>query len=290
MAKNNKKTALKLVVLAVFCAVVLTAAFIFTENNQQPVNDFVSFLSVGQGDSAIIYSNGYTALIDTGTSMSGFTVVKELRKCGINRVDVLILTHPHDDHIGGAEYLIEEMAVSNMVLSNVLPNEDDNAQCLNYLKQSASDKQIDCYTATQGMVINIGNFELTVLMSDDEAKDENDTSVIIMAKNGDTEFLFTGDAEAVTERKLIKENINFDCDVLKVGHHGSNSSSIAEFLEIASPQYAVISVGENSYGHPHNDVLERLENINATVLRTDTYGNITFEIVDGKIAGELSAK
>lgn len=285
MINSGNKLALKILVAILFCIVIFTATFLFLSENQEPQNDFVSFLSVGQGDSTIIHSNGYTALIDTGTPMSGLTVAKELRKCGINRVDVMILTHPHDDHIGGAEYLIEEMAIGSMVLSNVLPNDDDNAQCLNYLKQSASAKQIKCYTATEGMVINIGNFELTVLMSDDSAKEENDTSIIIMAKNGENKFLLTGDAEAATERKLIKENINFDCDVLKVGHHGSNTSSVAEFLEIASPEYAVISVGkDNSYGHPHSDVLSRLALVNANVLRTDTYGSVMFQIIDGKIA------
>ena len=284
MINSSNKLILKILTIILICIIGFTAGFLIISQNDAPQNDFVSFLSVGQGDSTIIHSNGYTALIDTGTPMSGLTVAKELRKCGINRVDVLILTHPHDDHIGGAEYLIGEIAVDSMVLSNVLPNDDENAQCLNYLKQSAATKQIKCYTATAGMVINIGNFELTVLMSDDNAKEENDTSVIIMAKNGEHKFLFTGDAEAVAERKLIKENINFDCDVLKVGHHGSNTSSIADFLKIASPEYAVISVGkDNSYGHPHGDVLSRLADANVTVLRTDILGNITFQIVEGVI-------
>ena len=284
MINSSNKLILKILTIILICIIGFTAGFLIISPNDAPQNDFVSFLSVGQGDSTIIHSNGYTALIDTGTPMSGLTVAKELRKCGINRVDVLILTHPHDDHIGGAEYLIGEIAVDSMVLSNVLPNDDENAQCLNYLKQSAAEKQIKCYTATAGMVINIGNFELTILMSDDNAKEENDTSVIIMVKNGEHKFLFTGDAEAVAERKLIKENINFDCDVLKVGHHGSNTSSIADFLKIASPEYAVISVGKgNSYGHPHGDVLSRLVDSNATVLRTDILGNITFQIVEGVI-------
>ena len=284
MINSSNKLILKILTIILICIIGFTAGFLIISPNDAPQNDFVSFLSVGQGDSTIIHSNGYTALIDTGTPMSGLTVAKELRKCGINRVDVLILTHPHDDHIGGAEYLIGEIAVDSMVLSNVLPNDDENAQCLNYLKQSAAEKQIKCYTATAGMVINIGNFELTILMSDDNAKEENDTSVIIMVKNGEHKFLFTGDAEAVAERKLIKENINFDCDVLKVGHHGSNTSSIADFLKIASPEYAVISVGKgNSYGHPHGDVLSRLADANVTVLRTDILGNITFQIVEGVI-------
>lgn len=278
----------KLLIISLVCILVIFSAVLWLyEDAVQPTDtsgDFITFLDVGQGDSALIKSGEYAALIDTGTASSGMNIVKKLRTVGVNDLDVLILTHPHDDHIGSAEFLLSEIPVDYIILSDVLPRDDENARCYKDIKDYAVSNNINCYNATEGLVINIGNFELTVLMSDETAEDENNTSIIIMAENSGKKFLFTGDAETSAEAKLIADGVNFDCDVLKVGHHGSNTSSSKKFLQIASPQFSIISCGKNnSYSHPHDEVLNRLKQTGTAILRTDLSGDITFKIQNGEI-------
>lgn len=280
--KDKTFNAIKTVIVVLICALLVFIAALWVYDDTAKVNydssDTVTFLDVGQGDSALIQSADCSALIDTGTASNGMNVAKKLRRAGVNNLDVLILTHPHDDHIGCAEFLISEIPVNYIVLSDVSPRDDENAECYKIIKDYATENKIDVYYATEGMVINIGNFELTVLMSDKEATDENDSSVIIMAKNQDTKFLFTGDAETVAENKLLNNGINLDCDVLKVGHHGSDSSSSVNFLNACSPKYAVVSVGkDNIYSHPSDKVIKRLQDMNINVFRTDKNGDIIFK-------------
>lgn len=140
------------------------------------------------------------------------------------------------------------------------------------------------FTATEGMNFDIGEFEVTVLAYFPDAKNENDRSVITMAKIGDKKFLFTGDAEKATEADVLAEKLNIDCDVLKVGHHGSKSSSSEEFLKAASPEYAAISVGkDNSYSHPNSKTLASLRNCGAKIYRTDRDGDISFFVENSDI-------
>lgn len=277
----------KFICVLLVCVLIIFAAVLWLYDDAvQPIDngDFVTFLDVGQGDSALIKSGDCAALIDTGTASNGMNIAKKLRREGVNKLDALILTHPHDDHIGSAEFLLSEFPVKYVVLADVLPMDDENARCYKDIKDYAAENSIECYNATEGLVINIGNFELTVLMSDETAEEENNASIIIMAENSGKKFLFMGDAEMSAEAELIADNVNFDCDVLKVGHHGSNTSSSANFLKIASPDFSVISCGkDNSYSHPHSEVLERLKVIGTGILRTDILGDIKFCIKNGEI-------
>ncbi len=286
--KDKTFNAVRTVLVVLICALIIFVAALLVYDDATKINydgnDTVTFLDVGQGDSALIQSGGYSALIDTGTAPQGMSIAKKLRKAGVNQLDVLILTHPHDDHIGSAQFLISEIPTKNIVLSQVLPRDDEDARAYKDIKDYANEISVNVYNATEGLVINIGNFELTVLMSNEEASDENDTSIIIMAKNGDKKFLFTGDAETTAENKLLNDGINLDCDVLKVGHHGSDSSSSSKFLSACTPEYAVISVGEdNIYSHPSEKVLKRLNGMGINTLRTDERGDIVFKIVDGEL-------
>ena len=278
---------LRLFLVILICVLVTTMAVLWLYDDAMPsksTDDAVIFLDVGQGDSALIKSGEFAALIDTSTATNGMNIAKKLRKEGVNDIDVLILTHPHDDHIGSAEFLLGEFPVSYIVLSDVLAQDDENARCYKDIKDYAANNGIDCRYATEGMVINIGNFELTVLMSDETAEDENDTSIVIMAENDGKKFLFMGDAEINAETKLLTQGVNLDCDVLKVGHHGSNTSTSARFLDVASPAFSVISCGKNnSYSHPHDIVLSRLIASKTAVLRTDVDGDIKFTFKDGKL-------
>ena len=137
------------------------------------------------------------------------------------------------------------------------------------------------------MNFRLGEFEITVLGVFDDRKNENNRSIIAVAEIDGIKFLFTGDAEEKEEKYLLGEQLNLDCDVLKVPHHGSSTSSSKEFLNAVTPEYAVISVGENNvYGHPHKETLQALTEANAKVYRTDQSGDITFNVNDGKITVE----
>ena len=279
---------LKVLLCVLCCAlIILVAALWLCDDAVQPpdTSDRVVFFDVGQGDSALIASGEFAALIDTSTATKGMQISKKLRREGINEIDALILTHPHDDHTGSAEFLLGEFPVKNIILSDALARDDEDARCYRDIKEYAKQNNINLYFATEGMVINIGNFELTVLMCDTKAKDENDTSIVIMAENSGKRFLFMGDAEMAAETKLINDSIDVNCDVLKVGHHGGNTSSSEKFLKKATPLYSVISCGkDNMYSHPHEEVIKRLNDVNTNVLRTDKDGDIKFKIENEKIS------
>lgn len=289
-AKSNK---VRITVAAVLCLLVVVATVLCVHSdrlsafaglrNNKPTDDYVEFYDVGQADSCLIYSNGYVAVIDTGTDGSSAELTKKILKSGIRKIDALILTHRHSDHIGGAEYLISHLDVKNVIVPD-LNDSSDEAEVCEELDLAISKEKINEYEPVTGTVIKIGNFELTVLQYFEDAAEENDRSLIIMAENGDKKFLFTGDASIAAENKLIDDNIDFDCDVLKVAHHGSSKSSTVDFLNIATPEYSVISVGAtNTYGHPSESALKRLENEDSIIYRTDRDGDVIFTVKNGNI-------
>lgn len=284
MKKLNSKRLIGSLACVLCVAIVFLVGKLLTDQNSARYNDkdFVAVLDVDQGDSILISSNGRAALIDTGRNMYAGDILREVRGYGVRTLDALIISHSHDDHAGGAEYLLQNMQVENIVIPDF--RSDENVTALNTAIYSSG---AEVYTATEGMVINIGDFVITVIYADNSDDDKNNRSLILMAEISGKKFLFTGDSEAESEQALIDNEINFDCDVLKVGHHGSRTSSTEEFLEIATPKYAAISVGENnSYGLPDEDVIERLQDMGAEVLRTDYSGSILFFVENGEIVRE----
>ena len=246
-------------------------------------SDFVRFIDVGQGDCTLIYSNGKTALIDTGTVVSSNDVCKELKDIGIKEIDVMMISHLHSDHTGGIERITEDFKVKNLILPELSTFSEGISAAQNAIN-SVTSSGGGVYNAVQGMNFDVGNFEITVLAaySDDE---ENNRSIFAMAQIEGRKFLFTGDAETEVEKQLVEEGLNLECDVLKVGHHGSNTSSSKVFLDKVKPKNAVISIGiDNSYGHPHNEVINRFKSMNTEIFRTDKSGSLTFYVKDGKIS------
>lgn len=268
-------------IIAFLLLLIIFLVFGLNENGEN--FDTVRFIDVGHGDCILIQSGGKTALIDTGSGAVSKSVVSKLRSYGVKKLDALVLTHPHSDHFGAAPYILSKLEVDNILVSPYIPENEQNLYTLNAVKTKASEKGIAYFEAQTGTVLKIGNFELTVLFSEQSAADENGSSLPIMAKNGDIKFLLMSDAETGIEEKLLSGNINVSCDVLKVGHHGSANASGEEFLAAAKPLYAVVSCGENSCGLPKPDALIRLIGAGATVMRTDQMGDITFNIVEGKL-------
>lgn len=248
--------------------------------------DFVKIMDVGQADVALIYSNGCSAVIDAGLTSSADDISADLKGADIKDIDALLITHLHMDHAGALAKIAMSFPIDNLII----PNRDSSAEAMptvNEAEKRVVAEKGKVFTATEGMNFNIGEFEVTLLAYFPDATKENDRSIITMAKIGDKKFLFTGDAEKATEADVLAEKLNIDCDVLKVGHHGSNSSSTAAFLKAASPKYAAISVGkDNMYSHPSNKTIVALKNCGAEVYRTDKNGDISFYVENGNIRVE----
>ena len=298
MKKSKNKKPKYIAAAALLAVAVFITAFsrgVFGERLQKVFNpaaafdtsvDFVKITDVGEADSILIYSDGCSAVIDVGTENSVPNILDDLDSARIKDIDALIVTHLHTDHAGGLPELAKRREIDNLIIPE-LESSAEAAQLVKTAKRTVTASGGNVYTAVQGMNFEIGEFTVTVLAYYDDMRDENNKSVIVMAEIDGIKFLFTGDAEAKTEKALIDEGLNIDCDVLKVAHHGSSSSSSQSFLKAATPKYAAISVGANNiYSHPTESVISALENCGAQILRTDTDGDITFYVENGEIRTE----
>jgi beta-lactamase superfamily II metal-dependent hydrolase len=241
-------------------------------------------LDVGQGDSILIVApGGKTVLVDAGTPGSGKTVVDAMKRYNLKQIDLLVATHAHADHIGGADEVLRATKVTS-VLDSQVPNATKNYEdFLKAIKETGA-KYIG---AEPGQKFDLGgNASLTVLapikpfFTKDQlrsgANEPNANSVVTRLDYGDFSMLLTGDAEAETESRLMKAGANVKAKILKVGHHGSKYASSEEFLRAGGFESALISDGEdNRYGHPSQEALDRLKAIGIKIYRTDLQGEIT---------------
>lgn len=242
----------------------------------------VNFIDVGQGDSALIQVNNRNMIIDTGTTESADNLVKYLKDKGIAQIDYLIVTHPHEDHIGGATTILKNFEVKNFYS----PKITSNTKTFENMIRELQNKNLKINTLKGGVDpgIDLGeNTKLEIFTPNKEQyEDLNNYSPIIKITYGDNSFIFTGDAETESEKEALSLGKNLKADVLKVGHHGSSSSTSKELLNAVNPSIAIISVGkDNKYGHPTKSTLNKLNKKNIKVYRTDLEGTITL-ISDGK--------
>jgi competence protein ComEC len=264
----------------------------------------ITFLDVGQGDCIYIrlpFGKG-DYLIDTGGSLTfekqpwqekdhAFdvgedTVVPFLKSKGVTTIDKLILTHGDADHAGSAEVILQEMKVKELVLPDRKEKNDLEIKLIGM----AQSEDIAVQFVHAGNSWRVGKNRFYILSPEEDSQgDSNDGSIVLYTELGGLKWLFTGDLEADGEAKLIKRNPTLSVDVLKVGHHGSKSSTSEEFLETISPRWAIISVGENNrYQHPHQEVLDRLLERQMIIYRTDLFGAITYTF--RKEAGTFSVQ
>ena len=237
----------------------------------------VHFIDVGQGDSVLIQTpEGNTMLIDGGPRENGASLVSYLKKQGVTKINVMVATHPHEDHIGGLISVINSFQVDNIIDSGV---SHTTKTYKNYLTTIQS-KNINFVNWSLGQQFDFGkNIDFTIVGPTTKSSSElNDSSIVIYFKYNKNTFLFTGDAESIEEGKIVSSGANINADVLKVGHHGSDSSCCLKFLKAVSPSIAIISCGKsNSYGHPNDITLKNLTTIGAKIYRTDITGNIVIE-------------
>lgn len=253
-------------------------------NDFDTTSDFVKFLDVGQGDCALIYSNGYSAVIDLSEADQANEIAKDLSDCKINSINAVLISHLHADHIGSLPEIAELFDIEHLIMPEIYK---DSIMAATIGRDIATKKGATFHQAKQGMNFNIGEFEITLLANYTDKSEENNRSIFVMAEIQDKKFLFTGDAETKAEKKLLAERLNLDCDVLKVAHHGSNSSTSRNLLKATTPEYAVISVGEdNSYSHPSKKTISSLKAYGSTIYRTDRNGDVSFNIENGEITVE----
>jgi len=238
----------------------------------------IIFIDVGQADSALIMCGGQSMLIDGGNVADASTVVAHLKEQNIETLDYIVCTHAHEDHVGGLSGALNACK-ANAVLS---PVDDYDTKAFSDFKKYAKAQNLELVTPEPGDTYSIGGAVAEVLGPVREYEDTNNTSIVIKLTYGETSFLFTGDAERDSELDIIDAGFDLDCDVLKVGHHGSSTSSSYVFLNEVMPEYAVISCGvDNSYGHPHDEVMSRLRDADVKLYRTDLQGDVIC-VSDGK--------
>lgn len=232
----------------------------------------VHFIDVGQADSILIQQNGENMLIDAGNNADEDTLKNYLNSLGITEFKYVVGTHAHEDHIGSLDYIMNSFKVGKIYF----PKATATTKTFENLVKAVKNKGMQFTVPKVGETFNIGNAKCTVLAPNGTSyEDANNDSIVIKLEYGNNSFIFTGDAEDVSEKEMLSNGLDLKADVLKVGHHGSSSSSTDEFLNSVNPKYAVISVGkDNDYGHPHKEPLERLSSRGIQVYRTDESGTI----------------
>lgn len=271
----------KILLIGLSSILILCGVFFYTRytETEYPVN--VHFLDVGQGDSIFIHTpDGHDILIDGGPDAR---VVYELGKVmpfWDFSIDTIILTHPHSDHVSGLNDVLDKYSVGEVYLTGVLHSTDDYISFLRKIQ----DKHIQLKMVTEPLDIDLGGGAILKFLYPQHSYvkktvDElNNTSIVNKLVFGDTSFLFMGDAELEEEQELLDSGIDLHADVLKVGHHGSKTSTNPIFLNAVHPKFAAISVGtDNKFNHPHGRVIARLEQLGIRIFRTDEQGTVTLQ-------------
>ncbi len=238
----------------------------------------VHYIDVGQGDAHLITTpDGGAILIDAGPGAAKDTLLSYLHSRQITEIDYMILTHPHEDHIGGADEIIRGLKVCNVIMPDVTHT---SAAFLKIL-EAVEESEAKLITAEAGQNYAVGDASFTILAPvSDDYEALNNQSVVLRLDFGKSSFLFTGDAEIQSEKDMIRtfDGSEFKCDVYKAGHHGSTTSNSKDFLDLCDPVYAVISCGKgNDYGHPHTEILELFTKMKIMIYRTDIDGTVVFK-------------
>lgn len=230
------------------------------------------FIDVGQADSILVQQGSSTMLIDAGNNDDSDLVVNYLRKNGVKKIDYLVGTHPHEDHIGGIDKVIEEFDIGKIYMPKATSNTKTYEDVLKAIKA----KKLKISSPTPGTKFNIGDAECTIFAPNGkEYEDLNEYSVVIKVVYKESSFMLTGDAEGTSEKEMIAKGFDLSADVLKLGHHGSGSSSTKAFLDKVNPKYAIVSAGkDNDYGHPHRATMDKMKSRGIKIYRTDERGTI----------------
>nr|WP_319489818.1 ComEC/Rec2 family competence protein [uncultured Caproiciproducens sp.] len=253
--------------------------------DEKPENTKVYYLDVGQGDCELIQlKTGANILIDSGTGETAEALVDYIKNLGIGRIDYLIATHPHEDHIGGMTQIVNNFAIGEIYMPKIPDSQVPTTATYEKLLTAIDKKSLKITAGKAGItILNSGTEKLEIVAPNSAKYGElNSYSIVTMLTSGEKRFLFAGDAQSDSEKEMVAKGFNLRCDVLKCGHHGSSTSTSAAFLKAAAPTAAVISCGvDNDYGHPNKGVVTRLQKAGVTIYRTDQQKTILAEC-DGK--------
>lgn len=236
----------------------------------------VHFIDVGQGDAALIQTpEGQNILIDAGIKSAGQKVVSFLKEKDVGKIDMVIATHPHADHIGGLIEVLKRYPVGKFVDSGKPHTTQTYLEMLTLIDE----KDIEFVVPVIGQEFKYGNMlKMTVVHVDSTATNLNNASVSIRAEYGSLSILLTGDAEKEAEAGMLRSGLELRSTIYKAGHHGSNSSSTQAFVDVVKPEVSILSYGKgNQYGHPHAEIVERLQRAGSKIYSTEQVGDITLK-------------
>lgn len=264
---------------------------IYEESSQQnviPDGDVlrVHMIDCGQGDAFLFEQNEQYALIDCGTRSTGKDVVNYLNKQGVSELQFIVGTHPHDDHMGGMEKVLDSTKCNQIYMPKIEKNQVTTNWYMSLMKKIKTNKiKVSNPSVNDNFMLGNATFKVVAQFTPDETKQNlNNYSTVIKVSFGDMDILMTGDAEVPVEKEILKSNIPIDCEILKLGHHGSTTSTSNEFLKAVSPDYALVSCGlGNKYNHPCEETMNKVEKANIQVYRTDESGDVIVSMYQNKI-------
>jgi len=248
-------------------------------------NMIVHYIDVGQGDATLLQGPDFTILIDAGRHTQN-DVVSYLKSVGINELDLIVGTHPHADHIGQIDKVIKEISVKEVWMSG----DPHTSQTFERVLDAILSSDANYVEPRAGEVYDIGSLRIEVVNPDKINGNLHEGSISLRAVYGEVRFMFTGDAEKQTEEAMLNRNYDLKSDIFQLGHHGSSTSNTKAFLDVVQPKVAIYSAGSgNSYGHPHDEVIQRLKDMKITIYGTNTHGTIKVT-TDGKTYNVSTAK
>lgn len=243
----------------------------------------VHFIDVGQGDCQLVETDGEFMLIDCGERDYSQKVLTYLKEHNVTRLKYVIATHPHSDHIGGMADIISNMEIDNFFM----PDKAHTTKTFENMLYAIQKKGLEITIPQVGDVYSLGEGDFEFISPYEDDDNLNNVSLGIKLRHGIVSFVMCGDVEEKVEKEIIRKDIS--CNVLKLNHHGSSTSNSEEFLNATNPDMVVICCGkDNSYGHPHKEVLERLKQTNPKIFRTDEMGDIVFESDGTKLSWQTS--
>lgn len=284
---NKLISTIIVLVLAIIISFVGSKLGLFETESSLPIDDgafSVHFIDVGQGDCTLIKTVNGNMLIDAGENGYETTVLNYLEEHGVTELEYFVATHPHSDHIGGAAEVISGITVKNVIMPRLssanTPATKTYEKMLTAIKQSGA----KAISAKPGSEYRFGDVEFTVLSPFNQDENLNNMSVTLKLTYGSHSFMFTGDAEKEVEKQLIDKGYDLRADVYKLAHHGSTTSNTIDFFDAVNPEIAVISYGvDNSYGHPHDEIIEILEEKNVTYYTTAESGTVIIKAAGDKL-------
>ncbi len=286
MAKKRKNSKLVSIIIVVALAIIsvfvtenfVGDSFILDGTNVTDGKMLVEFIDVGQGDCTLITAKDTVILVDGGESGQSQKVINYLKNKNIKKIDCCIATHPHTDHIGSLAKVFDEFEISDVIMPEIPEDIIPTTKTYERFLQSVADNAESVIAAKCGDTYSYGDVKIEIFGPVTDYDDLNNMSVVSRISFGNTAVMLTGDAETPSESDIMAFDTDLSSDLLKVGHHGSRTSTGKEWLYAVNPDFAVISCGlNNDYGHPHKQLTKRLDDAEVEYYRTDLMGDIVFE-------------